>query len=701
MAGLEVDSAKIEQLKQFIEAAGGANKDALLATFTAVTTKIQGVGAAATAAGTAATSFWDSLTKEGQANSLSVFGQLKNEFSDIIGEFDNVADGALFMAASVKSISPKIIGALSAFDSLAGISENASNVTAQMSKMTANLKLDGWITEVARAGDIAKNMENQLIMNMSAAGDMSTMLNNLGGDYSQLSNKVFEFTELTADVGSATGLTAAQVGDLANVFQKLPGVLDQTVSIVGDADSKFHMLEAAIKVARGTGQSFADVQDDISKYTQNFGASVQTSLETISRMHSATQMLHMNMKDMKDYVESTGESFKFFGDNSSAALDIMGKFAPALLASKLGPTAVKEIVQGFTKGVADMGVAQRAFLSSQAGIGGGGLKGGLEIEKMLEGGKAGDVVSLLEKSLKQLGGGKILNRDEAIKGGPGAAAQFEFQRQLLQQGPYGQLAKSPQEAAKMLDALSRGERGGVEQKIAGGGEALQDTMKVGTALSDRQNNLFIKMNNEMAKVATFSEINANKLTQIIAGINNFPIAANQMQHQARLRADTNMTKGLGADFHQAPTNILEQVTETAGAVIDDTAIGRLLKGPLDEITTTMKGVFRPKEAEGESEGMTKPEPTSPVRPGAQLVPSRTPQTPASAVEPAIDRRAQQARQEQTQEQQVTQQRHGKAPITNEVIIKVMGKKDVLEIINLQLSKYGVEDYHRITTGSQR
>lgn len=681
----------IGQLKELFES--GSSLDAIKAKFGELSGNVVNFSTVVSAAARTGKDFTTSLSSG--IDQTSKAGKSLNEFIETVRQGMIAAKySTLSLGAAMASIAPAAIAALRPFESLSNITRDASEVTAQMGDLSSTLNQAGllrgpmkYAADLLTVGDAARNMENQIIMNMSAAGQMDKMMLSMGGNFDGLNKKVNQFSTLTADIGSATGLTAKQVATLANRFMQIPGVLDQVVKTSGPAGEAFHMLDAAIRVARGTGQSFTDVQEDIIVMTQEFGASVQNSVETISRMYSATQRLGLNLKDMRSYVKDTGEQFKFFGDNSSSALDIMNKFAPALTKSGLGPAAVTQIVKGFTHGVAQMTVAQRAFLASQSGIGGGGLRGGLQVEQMLEEGKVGDLVGKIEESLKKLAGGKILTRKEAIAGGPGAASQFEFQRKLLQQGPFGQLAGSSQEASKMLEALASGQRGEISEKLMSGQAALSETVATGTKLGERQNNLLISANNELSKIANWQSQIAADAARVSVGIKGF-LAGKQtssdLQVKAKAQSQQKMVTGQKIQGGKTPAEFADDLTKAISNKMGliDKALKKIGFSPSNKTAKEEEGTPPVKGSPGKPVQKTYQHPIPLDTPVVKGV--TTPQRPTAAIAQPV----QQMAANNAAGSQRPADGHQGTGSNNAIKIYVMSKEDVIEEITVQLDKYG-------------
>lgn len=438
----------------------------------------------------------------------------KKEFSDL-GLTGSGAAVALGLA--VNSLSPKIVNVASKFRSIGSITDKS---TASLSGMAGSLKELGFLTpglEMAAAMgstiDAAHAMENQLLNTVAAAGGMDEMLKTLGSNFANLSGKSIQFSDLTADVGTAVGMTAQQVRPYAVELMKIPGALSEGIKGTTTVGSRFNEVEAVIKVARGTFQDVGEVIGFTKTAMNEFGSSTQSSLETVSRMYSAAQVLGLRMGDVKDFVTKTGSEFKYLGDNTGEAIDIMARLGPALMKSGLGPSAITDLVTTFTKGVADMDIAQKAFLAGQAGIGGGGLRGGLEIEQMMAEGKTDEVVGEMIEVLERLGG-PFMSREEALAGGEGDVAKFEKQRALLTQGPFGQLAGSPEAASRLLASLKEGDTKGLAEAIGGGQKEISNSLQRGTDISMRQTNELVEMNNDFAKWLDRQTIATKTVTDI-------------------------------------------------------------------------------------------------------------------------------------------------------------------------------------------
>ena len=205
---------------------------------------------------------------------------------------------------------------------------------------------------------------------------------------------------------------------------------------------------------------------------------------------------------------------------------------------------------------------------------------------------------------------------------------------------------------------------------------------------------------------------AYNTTQLLTGVGPQSVMGSglnvHLQKQSREQSNTNIVTSKGVEPHAATEHITNEIKETFAtgfSGLADTFIGKTITNMFSGAAKNFSGYVgaespSPEAMGGAESPEAEAKPTWPMPPGARLTPSRTPQTPASAVEPAIGQRAQQAKQEAQQARQERPQ--GNEGRTREVVIKVVGDDDrIIKIINLQLGQYGSEDMQRITTGAGR
>lgn len=417
-----------------------------------------------------------------------------------------------------------------AFEHLA---KGADDTTASLSKTLDTIsKVSGLLT-ILPGGDKLKNIidatksfggladparqfEAGMLAAASSSGELGDVLHEIGEDMSGLERKMVTFTNLTYDIANSSGQSTAQVGKYASQLMQIPGALSTTIDLTADGKEQMHLLDAAMRVATGTGQNFEKVFQDMNHVYQEFGTTGKGALEYVSRLSAASQALKLPLDLVRTYTTGAAQSFRFFGDNSQAAINILGRFGPALKESGLGPKAIADLTQNITSNVAQMGLAQRAFISQTAG-GAGGLQGGYQIELLKKQGKIDEVQKMVETSLRKQFGGRIVTLEEGAKD-QGSAAQLTKQVQLLTTGPT-KIANTEGEAYRILEAMSKGTTAPTGT-IKAPEEALQSSIEKGNSFQERNYNSLTILTNWAEKQAQFAAISASNLTRMVGGRDN-------------------------------------------------------------------------------------------------------------------------------------------------------------------------------------
>lgn len=294
--------------------------------------------------------------------------------------------------------------------------------------------------------------ESSILSMTSATGEFGIMLERAGDRFENLTSITSNYKELIKDAGDATNTLYTDVSKYASALGAVQGALSTDVFV--DGHNSMNMLTAAMTVASGTGQDFSKIVEDLKNQYERFNSVGKESLAVASRIASASQSLQIPLEFVRNTVNDVSSQFLMMGNNSQAAIEILSRFAPALRESGLGPEGIRQIVSGITSGLNQMNIAQRAFLSAQAG-GPGGLRGGIRVENLIREGKLDEVAKMTEEALRKQFGGRIVTSKEAEQS-EALAHQHLRQRQFLMSGAFGGMAKNDAEAARLLDALSKG-----------------------------------------------------------------------------------------------------------------------------------------------------------------------------------------------------------------------------------------------------
>lgn len=383
----------------------------------------------------------------------------------------------------------------SAFSELGENAKGSGNIIDDKYKSIINSvsKVAGAVIAHAEAN---KKAEIGLVGLYAKAGDLNEAFKRTSSGIESLSDLTNQFANQMEEIGIATGSTTGETADYAKMLLTIPGAYSKVIS--DSPVGSINLLKAAMTVARGSTQDFKDVFDLMSQQFKNFGQVGKEPLELMSQMYSASQNLGLPFEYINSQVKKTSDQFKFFGDNTSAALKILSGFAPALKESGVGPAGIQEIVGNLTDAVGSLDIAQKSFLSAQTG-GAGGLQGGYQIDLLMKQGKMDEVFSKMETALKKQFG-KIVSLEDAAKS-PEAAGQLTKQVAFMRQGPFGQVAKSDSEAYKILDAFKMGAKPATE-KPTEKHDAFVKVLDQGSAMQERHNNLLTIASNNLDRFSS-------------------------------------------------------------------------------------------------------------------------------------------------------------------------------------------------------
>lgn len=282
--------------------------------------------------------------------------------------------------------------------SLEGTVKSLAAVGAKVPLAGEALKEFGKIAPFAEMADSARKFELGLIQTAAASGDLGELYKTVGDDLAGLALKQQQYIDISFQAAQANNLTTKQASEYARALMSIPGAMDTTITSTENGIKDMSLLDAALKVAAGTGQNFADVQEQINDAFLSFGTPLEKSLNYISRMSDVSQNLRIPLNLVHQATKTAADSFKLFGDNSEAAIEIMNRMGGALKQTGLGPQAITQVIQDMTQAIGQMGIAQKAFLSQQTG-GANGLQGAFQVDLLLRQGKLDEVQKKVEQSL--------------------------------------------------------------------------------------------------------------------------------------------------------------------------------------------------------------------------------------------------------------------------------------------------------------
>jgi archaellum component FlaC len=366
---------------------------------------------------------------------------------------------------------------------------------------------------IANANE-GEKLENSFVALSAAGGDLSQVFDGQGGQLKDLTALTTAYSNVIGEAADATGLEIHQAMAFGNELKKIPEFMDQNVKTGIEGTDSTNALTAAMKLMSGTGQSQAEViktlnfaYDKLSNTQGKVNESAQKGAQFLSTISSVSTGLKLRFDDVRNVMESVADQFQFVGDETDAAARVLGRYTDALRETGLTSKASLEITEKLTKGISELSIGQKAFMSLRSG-GPGGLQGAFQIEQLLRQGKMDQVVMMAERNIKQQFGGRIYTQAEAAES-PQAAAQFMRQRQLLTSGVFGVGGgMKDDQATRFLEALKKGDTLSATKEIKTGQDALTSVTKQADQVQQRNNTELKSISRASERIAIATEISA-------------------------------------------------------------------------------------------------------------------------------------------------------------------------------------------------
>lgn len=497
-------------------------------------------------------------------NSSEDLHKVAGALSSNTQQLNNFTDGLL----TIKSLTTNmdIFGNLGQPLAQFGLIDRALTEIGANIKGISNL-IPEWAQNLAATGTQGQKIEAEFLGMMAASGRLNEVFGETGNLTGDLGTKTLKYAESLFNAADANGMLVSQVAQYSSQLGRIPGILTQNVDAGDKFGSNLSALTASLKVLSGSGQDIRTMLDTMTKAYEDLGNAqgtvednAQKGLNLFAQMVTLSQDLNLRFADTKNFLEGIANQFKYVGDNTDAASQVLERYIGALERTGLTGRASMDIIQDLMKGVQGLDMAQRAYLSAQTG-GPGGLQGAVQIEQMMRQGNTAQVVQMMEQTLRQQFGGRIVTQAEAATNQT-SAADFTRQRTMLMQGPFGQLfgtgVQGEEKATRMLEALAQGDRGLAGKQI----DPLQRVAEQGNSIQEKQTTILTQIANSTERMAVSSQLAAVNILQSglgrAAGTENM-MREGRAQDQQQDGARTLRDFGTPLDLETLKANLARQL----------------------------------------------------------------------------------------------------------------------------------------------
>lgn len=523
-------------------------------------------------------------------------------FSEQLTDIKAILTGAGTAGGIAKDVTDKLVAAL------AGANRPVAEIKAAIAG-GADVFF-AYAKNVLTSADNSLRLQTAMIQLSASTGNLGTLMRDAGEDLSGMNDLLAKQSEMLSKAGADTKLGAAQLQQYWAQLGTVPGVLEEMTVNLTKGDEAVNILSASVQLATGSGRKYTDVISDLRKAVVDYGFSTSETFTFTARIAEISQKVKAPMEDVRNALLSSADAFKTFADagassarQSEGFANIMNTYVDSLKAAGLSSHAAVSLTNQMTNSVKDLRIEQKAFLSQQTG-GPGGLMGGFQIDKMLREGKTDQVFDLVRQQMQKQFGGKIATLEEATKS-PAAALQLEKQVQLLQKGPLGGMAKTDQDAYRILEAfkdVSSGRRGiqGLSQSAAA------DQVSKGAQIQNLSNTPLSSLRSTLEGIRyTVNVANLGTVQKGFSAGAGIPLADTDTAQQKNMRAglaqttptDRNATVGTmaGGDISKMQ-DWLKNLDSTSKTVLE--GLNQAIKsGKIEDIETSKQQVRKEIDAD--------------------------------------------------------------------------------------------------------
>jgi len=376
--------------------------------------------------------------------------------------------------------------------------------------------LETLIRQTAAGADQSLKLQMGFVGMMGATGGLPLLFDKAGGSLENLNAMMATQQEGIVQLAGATGLTTAQITPFYKMMgESIPGALGESASLTEKSARQFDDLKGAMQLASGTGRDTTAIITDMKSAWDHYGLSGEKARQFTSRMSELSGKFGINLEYTSKFIKDNASAFERISTKADNGANSFNRWFTALKGTGVSAKVASEMIGEMEKKMSTLTVAQKAFLSAQSG-GIGGLRGAAQIEGLLKEGKTDEIMAMAEKAIKKQFGGKIVDLADAQKSEQ-AAGEFFKQKQMLQSGAFGGLAKNDQTAARLLEAMKAGTS--TKDALSPDG-ALSASMKSGEELQKTSNTILTSLENIAQRQLAVSSGTSLAEIQKIAGGEN-------------------------------------------------------------------------------------------------------------------------------------------------------------------------------------
>ena len=436
----------------------------------------------------------------------NTFQDLSVNFENLIGKTFKLIEGdqklANVIGDTVLSVNMMNKGTIGLSDSVSAYAKNSQEATKAGLRFADSIKainptMGGVIENFTKIINEVKGFENAI---MSAAQTGGNFYNtyNVGGRsmVDQNENVMNKVAKKAADTANILGIHFEDGLKLTlEVMAKLPGEFGKIYDDIIIGTKKYSMTTEQIigRATRGIGVSTEKGLQIARDMLYTFGEDSIKTAERMSIISKASKELGVNFEDIDNLATDLDNTFGMWGNQLNGMVPILNDVSEALEGTNVGIKGQMNLVKNLGGAVSQLSLPMKSFVGIMSGMrsAGGAVGVGLNVERMIQEGRTGEIVGMLQETMQKMSGRSAVSLEEATED-PRAQRAFMVQRGMLQQmtgiSDTGQLNR-------LLEVMSKTELGTGASIDAQ--NALSEAMKNGEDITTKQTDVMATVSENM------------------------------------------------------------------------------------------------------------------------------------------------------------------------------------------------------------
>lgn len=413
---------------------------------------------------------------------------------------------------SVEMLSKGTIGlgdSLKDFDTIS----NQTNKTSAKFAETMGILLPDSVAKAMKNFNSAVNQvkafENS-IMSAAQTGGNFYQVYYKGGDSIVEQNQTVmnKVAKQAFDTGNILGMHFEDANKLIlDVMKDLPGEFGKIYDKITIGTEQYSLTTEQIigKATRGIGISTEKGLTIAKEMLYKFGEDAIGAAERMAVLSKASKDIGVPFADLSELSKSLDSTFSMWGDQLEGMVPILNDVSKALEGTNVGIEGQMTLIKNLGSAVEKMNLPMKSFIGTMSGMrsAGGAVGVGLNIERMLQEGRTGEIISMMQETMQKMSGRRAVTLEQATED-PRAQRAFMVQRGLIQQ----MTGAGTGEANRLLEVMSKVELGTGNSVDAQ--NALSEAMQDGQDIASKQTDI-MAMASENMKALNSTLIATNKL----------------------------------------------------------------------------------------------------------------------------------------------------------------------------------------------